>query len=203
MRRIIPILIVSTVLSACSVDVSTDLIPTPTSDATALEVPDNEAFAILLLDWRGVADEFTDWIKGETEGTQGITTIGEYVEWGKEGHRTNELILDEWDAIVPSIEAYVGSASLPVTDTQIRRFVSLAEDFSTGYRLQGDPEFNCIDLIPASFYDDPVAKFIDIPGYAECLEDAMSDPLVQRSLDAGVELSTAYNALYIPIFDGG
>jgi hypothetical protein len=29
------------------------------------------------------------------------------------------------------------------------------------------------------------------------------DPLVQRSLDAGVELSTAYNALYIPIFGSG
>lgn len=72
-----------------------------------------------------------------------------------------------------------------------------------GYRLQADPAFLCVDLIPADVHNEPFARVLDIPGYPECLSDASSNPLVQRSLDAGTELATAYNALYVPIFGGG
>lgn len=129
MRRIIPILIVSTVLSACSVDISTELVPTTASATTSLEVPDNEAFAILLLEWREASDEFAAWFEEQGDVSQQIVTVGEYVEWVEESHLANNRILDEWDRVVSSIDAYVGSPSLAVTDVEISRFVSLAEDF--------------------------------------------------------------------------
>jgi hypothetical protein len=205
--RITALLLASSLLfTACSVEVSTDLVPTTAAPEGrvdvegGVEIPRDTADAAvgaLLLEWNAILPEFVE-LYEQPE----IVTVGDMVTWGYAQEPVMNAMLDRMEANLNAIASYIGEESLSASARDVSGFVALGRTFVAGHRVQADPEFSCLSMIPESAYSESAEYLFTLQAYTECFTAAIGSSVVEETVAAAAGLAAAYSKVYDAILEG-
>ena len=199
--------------SACSVNLSTDLVPTlppTTTGAPRVHIGDQVGIptdsadaevARLLLAVEAQMEEFVQ--LSEAEANADYANIGDYVD---SSHSiTIPLVtemLTEFDRLGRQLVAYAGRADTSFSDMTLLTFVGALSTWVEGQRFQTTPAGSCLDHLPPSASELPVEMLMAYPDFVDCLTDLASSQLVAKTAQAGADMGPIMTQLIQQIADG-
>lgn len=199
--------LLSVILVGCSASVSTDLIPTTTTESIRVPAGDlvgvprdsaDAAAAVVILDLQAAFREFLVLYNQQPD----AATIGGMIAAINDQLPAVNASLDRIEGLTTELQAFGERGDVSFRQSDMRDLIAALSTWVGGQRDQNDPSVACMDRFPPdamSRPSDDVAEYLE---FGACLVALISSDLVADTGLAGERVSSLMNTIYADIVEG-